>query len=72
MDIHESGARTRLRHHQSVPNQYKSGGPWDRSKRGYGLAMERRGKPILGFPLKLFWEKCSTVMTYHLKEGKMS
>ena len=34
LDIHESGARTRLRHHQPVPNQYRSGGPWVRDKRG--------------------------------------
>ena len=49
-----------------------SGGPWVRSKKGYGLVVGRKGKPILGFPLKLFWGKCLTKMTYHPKEGKMS
>ena len=32
----------------------------------------RRGKSIMGFPLKLFWGKCPAGMTYHPKEGKMS
>ena len=72
MDSHENGARTKLRHHPLVPSQYKGDGPWVRGKRGYGLAVGRRGKPILGFPLKLFWGKCSVGMTYHPKEGKMS
>ena len=54
MDTHGSGARTRLRHHPLVPSQYRSGGPWVRSKKGYGLAARRTGKPILGFVLKLF------------------
>ena len=31
-----------------------SGGSWVRGKKGYGLAVGRRGVPILGFPLKLF------------------
>ena len=43
-----------------------------KGKRMYGLAVERREKPILGFPLKLFWGKCLTGMTYHPKEVKMS
>ena len=41
-------------------------------KRRYGLAVSRRGKPILGFPLKLFLGKCPAGMTYHPKEGKMN
>ena len=67
-----NGARTRLKHHPLVPRQYRDGGPWVRGKRGYGLAVGRRGKSILGFQLKLFWEKCPARMTYHPKEGKMS
>ena len=54
MDTHGSGACTMLRHHPLVPSQYRSGGLWVRCKRGYGLVVGRRGKPILGFPLKLF------------------
>ena len=72
MDTHGSEARTRLRHHQLVPNQYRSGGPWVRGKKGYGLAVGRRGKPILGFSLKLFWGKYPFGMTYDPREGKMS
>jgi len=72
MDTHERGARTRLRHHQLVPSQYKNGGLWVKGKRGYGSAVRRRGEPILGFPLKLFWGKYLAEMTYHSKEGKMS
>jgi len=73
MDTHGNGARTRrLKHHKLVPSQYKRGEPWVRGKGGYGLAVGRRGKPILGFPLKLFWRKCPAEMTYHPKERKMS
>ena len=72
MDTHGSRARTRLRHHQLVPSQYRSGGLWVRGKRGYGLAVGRMGKPILGFPLKRFWGKCLAAMTYHPKKGKIS
>ena len=72
IDTHGSGARIRLRHHQFVTSQYRSGGPWVRGKRGYGLAVGRRGELILGFPLKLFQGKCPTGMTCHPKEGKMS
>ena len=53
MNSHGSRARTRLRHHQLVPSQYRGDGPWVRGKRGYGLAVERKGKSILGFSLKL-------------------
>ena len=31
-----------------------------------------RGKPILGFLLRLFWGKCPAGMTYYLKEVRMS
>ena len=51
LDSHGSGARTRLRHHPLVPNQYRSSGPWVKGKRGYGLAVGRMGKSIMGFPL---------------------
>ena len=72
MDTHGSGARTRLRHHPLLPSQYRRDEPWVRGKKGHGLAVGRRGKPILGFPLKLFWRKCPAGMTYYPKEGKMS
>ena len=71
MDSHESGARIRLSHHLFVPSQYMYDGPWVSGKRGYGLAVGRRGKFILGFPLKLFSGKCLAGMTYHPKEGNM-
>ena len=32
LDIHESGARARPRHHQPVPSQYRSDGSWVRGK----------------------------------------
>ena len=51
LDTHGSGARTRFKHHPLVPSQYKSGRPWVKDKRGYNLAVERKGKPILEFPL---------------------
>ena len=54
------------------PTNTRSDGPWVRGKRGYGLAMGRRGEPILGFLLKLFEGKCPAGMTYQTKEGKMS
>ena len=72
MDLHRSEARIRLQHHPLVPSQYKHGGPWARGKRGYGLVVDRKGKSILGFLLKLFWGKCPARMTYHPKERKMS
>ena len=40
--------------------------------RGHGLAVRRRKKPILEFLLKLFWGECSTGMTCHPKEVRMS
>ena len=71
MDSYGSGARTRLKHYQFVPSQYRGSGPWIRGKRRYGLVVERRGKPILGFPLKLFYRKCPAWMTCHPKKAKM-
>ena len=72
MDLDGSGARTKLKHHPLVPSQYRRSGLCARGKRGSGLVVERRGKSILGFLLKLFWGKCPAVITYHLKEGEMS
>jgi len=72
IDLYGSKARIRLRHHPLVPSQYKSGGPWVRGKKGYGLAVGRMRKPILGLPLKLFWGKCLAGMIYHPKEVKIS
>ena len=72
MDTHGSGARIRLKHHQLVPSQYGSAGPWVKGKRGYGLAVGRREEPILGFSLKLFWGKYPAGITYHPKEGRIS
>jgi len=72
MDSYRSGAHTRLRHYPLLPNQYRGGGPWVRGKRGYGLAVVRKGKSILGFSLKLFWGRYPTRITYDPKEGKMS
>ena len=72
IDSYGSRAYTRLKHHQPISSQYKGGGPWVRGKRGYGLTIGRRRKPILGFPLKLFWGKCLAGMTYHPKDVKMS
>ena len=72
MDSHESGVRLRLRHCLLVPSQYRGSGPWVRGKRGYDLAVKRRGKFIIGFSLKLFWGKYSAGMTDHPKQEKMS
>ena len=73
MDTHGSGVHTQdLGTTNLYPANTRSGGPWIKGKRGYGLAVGRKGEPILGFLLKFFWEKCLTGMTYHLKEGKMS
>ena len=41
-------------------------------REGNGLAVGRKGEPILGFLLKLFWGKYPARMTYHLKEGRMN
>ena len=58
MDSYGSGAHTRLRHHPLVLSQCRRGGPWVKGKRRYDLAVARKGKSILGLPLKLFWGKC--------------
>ena len=72
MDSYGSGACTGLRHHSLVPSQYRYDGPWAKGKKRYGQVVGRREKSILGFPLKLFWEKCPVGITYHLKEGEMN
>ena len=72
VDSYGIGSHTRLKHHPLVLSQYKGGGPWVGGKRGYGLVVGRKGKPILGFPLKFFWGKCLTRMTYYPKEAKIS
>ena len=69
-NTHGNGVRRKLRHHPLIPSQYKGDGPWVRGKRGYGLVLGRKGKPILEFPFKLFWRKCPVGMTYHPKEGR--
>ena len=46
-DTHGSGAHIWLRHHQPVPNQYKSCRSWVRGKREYGLVVGGKGS--------LFW-----------------
>ena len=72
IDSIRNEACTRLRHHPLVPSQYRRGGPWAKGKKGYDLVVGRKGKSILGFPLKLFEEKCPAGMTYHPKEEKLS
>ena len=47
LDIYGSGAHVKPRHYQPEPSQYKGGGSWVRGKKGYGLAVGRRGS--------LFW-----------------
>ena len=70
MDSQESGERIRLKHHQLVFSQYKGGGSWVRGKRGYGLVVGRRGKLILGFPLKFFLGEMSCWDDRPPKRGK--
>ena len=72
MDSYGSGAHTRLRHHPLVLSQYRRGGSWVKGKRRYDLAVARKGKSILGLPLKLFWGKYPDKMTYHPKEARMN
>ena len=48
------------------------GGPRVKGTRGCGLAVGRKRGSILGFSLKLLWEKCLARMTSHLKEVRMS
>ena len=57
LDSHESGARTRLKHHLFVHCQYRSSGLQVRGKKGYGLAVGRKGEVYSGVPaLALFGE----------------
>ena len=44
---------------------------WVRGKKAWYGGRER-GKPIMGFLLRLFWGKCPAVMTYPLKEARRS
>ena len=53
------------------PANIGGGGLWVRGKRVWSES-GKRGKLILGFLLKLFWEKYPTEMTYHPKEIRMS
>ena len=58
--------------HLLVPSQYMGGGPQVKVFRWCGLAVRRKGGgSILGFPLKLFWEKYPIRMTFHPKEISM-
>ena len=59
MDTHGSGARTRLRHHPLIPNQYRSGGSRVRGKRGYGLEVGRKGKAYSGVSAQALLEEVS-------------
>ena len=71
MDISERKARVRPRHHQLVPNQYRTW--W-----GHGLEVRGKGgmvwwwgegkRSILRLLLKLFWEVRPAGMTNHPKE----
>ena len=56
------------RHHLLVPSQYIEGGPRVQVFKGRGLAVGRKRESILGFPLKLIWEKCLVRMASHPKE----
>ena len=49
----------------------RGGRSWVRGKRAWSGTRER-GKPILGFLLRLFWGRCLAGMTYHPKEVRMS
>ena len=53
------------------PTNTEGGGSWVRGKRVWSDSRER-GKPILGFLLRLFWGKYPARMTYHPKEVMMS
>ena len=48
-----------------------TGASWVKGKRAWSGG-EERGKPILGFLLRLFWGKCPAGMTYRPKEVRMS
>ena len=53
------------------PANTGDGGLWVRGKRVWSGG-EERGKPIMGFLLRLFWGKCPAGMTYRPKEVRMS
>ena len=53
------------------PANTGDGGLWVRSKRVWSGG-EERGKPIMGFLLRLFWGKCPAGITYRPKEVRMS
>ena len=60
------------RHHLLVPSHYMGSGPQNKGIRGCDLVVGRKRGSILGFPLKLLWEKCPARMTSHPKEVRMS
>ena len=72
MDSHGSGARTRLRHHPLIPSQYRRGRPWVRGKRGYGLAVGRRGEVYSGVHAQALLGEMSCWDDIPPKKGKMS
>ena len=47
------------------------GGPHVKGIRGCGLAVGRKRESILGFLLKLLWEKCPAGMASHPKEVRI-
>jgi len=53
------------------PTNTGRGGSWVKDKRAWSGGRER-GKPTLGFLLRLFWEKCPAGMTYCPKKAMMS
>ena len=70
MDTHGSGACTRPKHLPLVPNQYRSGGLWVRGKRGYSLAVERKGKVYSEVPAQAFLVEMSCWDDIPPKRGK--
>ena len=72
LDVHRSGAHAR----PSTTYLYlaNTGEVGHRSKVRKGVVWwwGEGGEPILGFPLKLFWEKYPAGVTYHPKEANMS
>ena len=55
-------------HHLLVSSQYMGGGPLVKAFKGCGLVVGRKKWSILGFLLKLLWERCFAGMTSHPKE----
>ena len=68
---------TEVKHAQGLditslyPANTRRGGSWARGKKTWFGGRER-GKPILGFLLRLFWGKCLAGMTYLPKDVRMS